>query len=306
MKILLVDDDPIFLSLLTVSLSELGYEDVTLRTSGRDALERLKARDQFDVFLLDVDMDGMDGIELGKKIRKLRRYRDAVIIMVTARRDQPTIHAAFRLGASGYLTKPVNLNALGSLLVDAAMIRNRNLVLAEARKEVDAPVGYQGMLSGGPYNQIEFRSIQNFISLPAMTNYLSSISQKMIMDSMSLKFQVREFGELRSTMSPEEYHPILADAAESISLALKAVDPMITYTGGGQFVAVMKRSTVRVVLEMARLADEILQKMQSDVGEPARIRISIAVAEPFIPIDRPAPERNCLLSGAAAQNIIET
>ncbi|SHI34600.1 response regulator [Wenxinia saemankumensis] len=298
MKILLVDDDPIFISLLTVSLSELGYDDVCVSTSAAEALERLKEPDQFDVFLLDVDMDGMNGIELGQNIRALRRYRDAVIIMVTARRDQPTIHSAFRIGASGYLSKPVNLDALGSCLVDAAMIRNRNIILSEARKEADAPVGHRGLLTA------EFRTIQNVITLPAMMNYLSSISQRMILDSMSLRFQIPEFRQLKAAMKAEEYHPILADAAEAISLALRAVDPMITYTGGGQFIAVMARNGARNVLEKARLANEILQKMQSDVGVEPSKRASLVYAEPFVPRSRSIDERNCLLSGASAQDII--
>ena len=304
MRILLVDDDPIFLALLTVSLSELGYDDVVTSTSGFEAMERLKEPDDIDVFLLDVDMEGMDGIELCRKIRKSRRYRDAVIIMVTARRDRPTINAAFRLGASGYLAKPINLKALDTCLEDAAIIRNRNVIMSEARAEVDAPVGQQGLAELSPYNQTEFRNIQNVISFPAMTNYLSSISHKMILESMSLQFQVPEYRQLRETMEEADVHPILADAAEAISTALGAVDPMITYTGGGRFVAVMARNASRNILDKARLANEVLQKIQADLNGGADVPISIEVSEPYVPRDQPTLDRHCLLTGAAAQNVI--
>ncbi|MGB3773667.1 MAG: response regulator [Leeuwenhoekiella sp.] len=303
MKLLLVDDDPIFLSLLMVSLTELGYDDVVTATSGEEAMERLKKSEQIDCFLIDIEMDGMDGIELCQNIRKTQRYRDAVVVMVTARRDRPTINSAFKLGASGYLSKPINLQTLNSCLDEAAIIWNRNKILVESRTEIDAPLDPEAFAASSPYNQIEFRDIPNVIRLPAMMNYLGNISREMIFDSMSLQFQLPEYSEMRAANGADECYLVLADAAEAISIALRAVDPMITYTGGGRFVAVIKKSASNAILEKAKLADGILNMRQAQMGSGVLFPVSISVAELYIPTGRAGEERDCLLTGAASQSV---
>jgi CheY-like chemotaxis protein len=62
----------------------------------------------FDCFILDVQMPGMDGIELCRQIRAIEVYKDTPIIMNTAVADRDYIDAAFAAGATDYLTKPVD------------------------------------------------------------------------------------------------------------------------------------------------------------------------------------------------------
>jgi CheY-like chemotaxis protein len=62
----------------------------------------------FDCFILDVQMPGMDGIELCGQIRAIEVYKDTPIIMNTAVADRDYIDAAFAAGATDYLTKPVD------------------------------------------------------------------------------------------------------------------------------------------------------------------------------------------------------
>ena len=304
MKFLLVDDDPIFLSLLTVALTELGYDDVVIATSGEEAMERLTESEEIDCFLLDIEMDGMNGIELCQYIRKSPHYRDAVIVMVTARLDRPAINSAFRLGASGYLSKPINLGALNSCLDEAVIIRNRNRVLAETRTEIDAPLDPEVFAASSPYNQFEVRDVPNVIGLPAMMNYLGSISREMIFDSMSLQFQLLEYSEFRAANGVDGSYLVLTDVAEAISVALRALDPMITYTGGGRFVAVVKKNTSNNILEKARLADNIFKMTQAKMVDDARFPVSISVSELFLPTGRVGEERDCLLTGAASKSVI--
>ncbi|MFK5998799.1 MAG: response regulator, partial [Rhodobacterales bacterium] len=67
MRILSVDDDPIILELLAAVLVSMGHTDVTTAGSATEALEIVKDDPEpFDCFLLDIQMPGIDGIQLCK------------------------------------------------------------------------------------------------------------------------------------------------------------------------------------------------------------------------------------------------
>lgn len=98
MKILAVDDDEIMLELLSAATLAAGYDDVTLATSGADALQILKdSVTPFDCFLLDIKMPKMNGIQLCKKIRKYEIYDKTPIIMITAVTETESTERAFEL-----------------------------------------------------------------------------------------------------------------------------------------------------------------------------------------------------------------
>ena len=82
MKILAVDDDPIILELLNEVLGSTGYPDVTTVETGADALAAVEDhRQPFDCILLDIQMPGMDGIELCGRLRAMPRYRETPVLM---------------------------------------------------------------------------------------------------------------------------------------------------------------------------------------------------------------------------------
>ena len=109
MKILLVDDDETFRSLISVTLNSAGYTDVTAAESGEAALRLLANTDTpFDAFLIDIRMPGIDGIELCSCIRSMARYKKSPIIMITAFPDRVSMEDAFHAGASDYVSKPVD------------------------------------------------------------------------------------------------------------------------------------------------------------------------------------------------------
>ena len=85
MKILAVDDEPFILELLPMLAAKSGFPDVTTAHSGDLALETLvQASAPFDCLLLDINMPGMDGIELCSRVRQLDRYEKTPILMLTA------------------------------------------------------------------------------------------------------------------------------------------------------------------------------------------------------------------------------
>jgi DNA-binding response OmpR family regulator len=101
MKILLVDDDLDLLGITAFALQQAGFVVVTA-TSGLSALEAFEI-EQPDLAVLDINMPGMDGFELA---RRLRQQSPIPLIMLTVRGEEEDVVRALALGADDYLTKP--------------------------------------------------------------------------------------------------------------------------------------------------------------------------------------------------------
>jgi len=119
-KILIVDDEPEAVRLLCEFLEASGYSCLGAK-DGVEALEVMKGN-PVAVVLTDIIMPRMDGISLLREIRRL--YPFVEVIMVTIVHDLKTGIEAFRLGASDYLTKPLDLKEV-LLSVEDAMERRR-------------------------------------------------------------------------------------------------------------------------------------------------------------------------------------
>ncbi len=104
-KILIVDDDPEIIEILTYNLSNEGY-NVKSAINGIEALKKAK---KFipDIILLDVMMPEMDGIEACSNLREIESLSKSMIIFLSARGEDFTQIAAFDAGADDYINKPV-------------------------------------------------------------------------------------------------------------------------------------------------------------------------------------------------------
>ena len=100
-KILVVDDEPSIINLVTAYLKPEGYEVYT----AADGNAGLKAARTFkpDLIILDLMLPGIDGIEL---LSRLRRESDVYVIMLTARTDETDKIVGLSVGADDYVTKP--------------------------------------------------------------------------------------------------------------------------------------------------------------------------------------------------------
>jgi two-component system alkaline phosphatase synthesis response regulator PhoP len=109
MKILLVDGEPNDLELVSRVLMRTGYEVVTAQ-HGEQALDLL-ASARPDLVILDVELPGIDGFEV---CRRIRLDSQLPIIMLTARDDEDDIMRGFRLGVDDYVTKPFSVRLLAA------------------------------------------------------------------------------------------------------------------------------------------------------------------------------------------------
>jgi len=111
-KILLVDDEPDILEILSFNLSNESYQIYTAE-NGKEAL---KVADQYmpHLIILDVMMPVMDGIEACERLRMDKRFQNTIIMFLSARGEDYSHVAAFESGADDYVTKPIKPRILNS------------------------------------------------------------------------------------------------------------------------------------------------------------------------------------------------
>lgn len=128
--ILLVDDEPDILEIISYNLKAEGYK-VKTASSGREGVEKAK-KVRPDLILLDVMMPEMDGIEACEQIRKTPGLEHTIIAFLTARGEDYSQVAGFEVGADDYITKPVKPRVLTSRL--KALLRRRPLKPAKSEE----------------------------------------------------------------------------------------------------------------------------------------------------------------------------
>jgi len=137
-KILMVDDEVDFLTLLKLKLVNEGF-DVAVTDSPTEALSYVE-KGQPDLVIADVMMPEMDGIAMYKKMREIPEVGDTPLLFLSGRDDTNTKVEALHLGAEDYLVKPVDLREL------AARIRNIIRRDKKGKKDASAPGAVQGVM----------------------------------------------------------------------------------------------------------------------------------------------------------------
>ncbi len=122
MKILVVEDDE-FIGESIKDYFELAGNKVDYFSNPKKALENIYPS-HYDVFLFDVNMDGMSGFELYKE---LKRYSDVPVIFITAYSDVDHLEEAFNLGAADYIKKPFELKEL-ELRIKKLIFKSTNCI----------------------------------------------------------------------------------------------------------------------------------------------------------------------------------
>jgi DNA-binding NtrC family response regulator len=107
-RLLIVDDEEGFVNVIANRLSKRGI-DATKALSGTDAIQSLRKED-FDVAVLDLKMEDMDGIEVLKIFKKM--LPQMPVIMLTGHGSERAAREGIEFGAFDYLTKPCELGDL--------------------------------------------------------------------------------------------------------------------------------------------------------------------------------------------------
>ena len=109
-KILVIDDDPDIASLVQMTLEEEGF-DVSTANSGKAAFDRIAKEGLPHLAVVDIRLPGIDGIEWARKIQK---YSDLPVIMLTAVNEEDMVVRAIEEVAEDYVTKPFTPKVLAA------------------------------------------------------------------------------------------------------------------------------------------------------------------------------------------------
>jgi len=153
-KILVVDDEQLIRWSLEQNLKKQGYE-VSTAASGEEALKIVR-EDVPDLMLLDIQLPGMNGIEVLEKVKEMGE--EIIVIMVTALGVLETAVKAMRIGAYDYINKPFNLDELAIVIRKALETGELKREVAHLRSEQSRNYGIDNIIG-------ESRHMKNVLTM---------------------------------------------------------------------------------------------------------------------------------------------
>jgi two-component system chemotaxis response regulator CheY len=116
-KILVVDDMMTMRKLVTKSLKEIGFKDISEAKDGAEAWEALSnANPPFGLVVSDWNMPNSSGMDLLKRVRSDSKYGTLPFVLVTAENEKHQVMEAIQAGVSNYVTKPFKTEDLRTKL----------------------------------------------------------------------------------------------------------------------------------------------------------------------------------------------
>ena len=112
--ILVVEDSADNLAVISLNLQHQGYRVVTAG-NGEDAVT-VATQTHPNLILMDINLPGLDGLAATRRIRESEDLRDVPVIAITAFGTEGFQRAAYDVGVSGYLTKPLDLDRMNQLV----------------------------------------------------------------------------------------------------------------------------------------------------------------------------------------------
>ena len=112
--VLVVDDSADSVAMLSLDLQQEGYRVVTA-TNGEEAIS-VACCTKPNLILMDISMPRLDGLGATRRMRELEELRDVPVVAITAFGTEGFQRAAYDVGVSGYLTKPVDFRRMHQLI----------------------------------------------------------------------------------------------------------------------------------------------------------------------------------------------
>src|ERR1700694_4034338 len=158
-SILIVDDEQGIREALSSILADEGYESVAV-SSGEECLSLLEKR-SIDLVLLDVWLDGIDGLDTLERIRK--NGVDAMVVMISGHASIETAVRATKLGAFDFIEKPLSLEKVILVIKNALEVHR----LAQENRQLREELGGRTQLPG---DTLAMRGLRPQLALQAPTN----------------------------------------------------------------------------------------------------------------------------------------
>ncbi len=115
MQFMIIDDSTTMRKIVGLALKSGGYSYIE-GENGQDALDKLKNADKIDLFIVDIDMPVMNGIDFVREVRKIGKYSSTPILILTTQTDENVQSSAKEAGANAWIVKPFEKEEFLSLI----------------------------------------------------------------------------------------------------------------------------------------------------------------------------------------------
>jgi len=258
-RILLVDDHPVNVEVLTPWLVEYEHYVVSTAADGFEALEKIEA-EKPDLVLLDVMMPGMDGFEVCRRIKSDPTTEHIPVIMVTALPELDDLVKGFEAGADDFVTKPIK----GLELMARVRAQLRQKQRYESIREQSRVDPLTGAFNRGYFDVHASR-------LAARCRVACEPIAILIVDVDQLK-------QINDTYLHAAGDRVLKEIVNRVTSGLRASD-LVARMGGDEFAVVMPETDLNAALEVA----ERLRRRVGDApidGVGATVSIGVAASRP--------------------------
>lgn len=286
MRILAVDDDPIMLQILSGVIDVAGYQNLTLASSGKEALQLItRSPTPYDCLLLDIQMPEMDGIQLCGKIRAVEGYEETPIIMVTAMSDKSYVEAAFVAGATDYVTKPFDVLELGTRIkMSERLINSRVELKIQATQATRIQNELNSKYRKTYVNAVSAQNIHGLIEFDRFEQKLTMFSKRELISSSVYAIKIASANKIFGQLLTSEQKLLIQEITLAIVDSLPAEGSFVAYRGNGMFVCVSKRTNRRAGINFEQnLPDRIGNiEVLSSGRQQSGIRVSVGKSLPRI------------------------
>jgi len=264
-RILIVDDEPVNLKMLSTRLAQRGY-DTSTAESADEALAAITAH-QPDILLLDIFMPKVSGVDLLRTLRQDERTASLPVILVSALGDTSHIVRGLAEGANDYVTKPVNLPILvariEALLRGAALVRR-----LEVQTEILSRLAAYDELTGVYNRRSLFHALENEVSRSSRYGRALAV---LLIDIDHFKVVNDDYGHAVGDA-------VLRSFAQRTLDHLRSCDTLCRY-GGEEFCAILPETPTPGAVRAAERVRLAVESAPFEVGDkPLAITASIGIA----------------------------
>ena len=266
MRVLVVEDDELYRTVLTSTLVHWGYEIIAV-DSGEAALELLAGDDPPTLVVLDWMMPGLSGPEVCKRLRASPGPRYTYLLLLTARHKMEDMVEGLEAGADDYLTKPFEPSELRARLRAAERNLELQEKLLETRRELEV------LATHDPLTQLWNRR--------AILEHLSREAARAQRDQTSLAVllaDVDRFKEVNDSRGHLIGDRVRCEVARRMSAALRPYD-LLGRFGGEEFLVTLTTSVPEAAAVVAeRLRAAVAATPFSAGGAEIQLSVSVGAA----------------------------
>ncbi len=274
MKVLVVDDDPSTLEIVTATLERFGYE-VATASDGASAWQQFH-KDAYSVVITDWEMAGLDGIELCRKIRQADVPNYIYIIFLTSRQERQYVIECLSAGADDFISKPFNPEELRVRLRAAERILNLEHNLRKVNHELRH-------MNKRLLKMSRLDPLMEIGNRLAFEETVASFHEQAVERNVPygvVMADVDHFKSCNDSFGHQRGDRVLRELAAAIRARLRAHDAAFRY-GGEEILILLNHQDLQgavAAAERIRQSIEQLELRLGPAGELLRVTVSCGVA----------------------------